>query len=166
MKRLISNILVFAISLALFIFIYVDRINIPVSLICVVGVIFFFYGLCMAWSWKSTEKIQAYEKRLIHFGLTEKDESRILLFSLIILTPMFFCDLLVSLIPLYTSALWFISVFPCIFFTFIIALGVLDEYYILTHKKAPFLVWFFVLTVAICLIGIIISSLMLSKLVI
>ncbi len=165
MKHILSNILLFALSLFLFIFIYVDRINIPVSLICVVGVIFFFYGLCMAWSWKSTQKIQAYEKRLIHFGLTPKDETRVLLFSLTTLTPMFFCDLIVSLIPLYTSEIWFISVFPCIFFTFITALGVLDEYYILTHRKAPFLVWFIIITIVICLIGIITSSLILSELV-
>ena len=76
--------------------------------------LFFAYGMCMGESWKSMEKLKEYEQKLIHFGLDHKDYNRILYFSLTTLLPTYFCVFLVSLVPLYTYEVWFITVFPCI----------------------------------------------------
>lgn len=117
----------------------------------------------MSFSWKSMEKLKKYKQKLIHFGLTSKDDIKVLLFSLTTLSPMFFCVVLVSSIPIYTYEVWLITVFPCVLLNCFPAISVLDEYYGLTHKKLPFLISFLALTIVFCLVGGIISSITLKK---
>jgi len=123
--------------------------------------LFFFgaYGACMGVSWKSMEEIKKHEQKLIHFGLDDKDSVKILCFSLITLLPACFCIFLVSLVPLYTYDIWFITAFPCILLNFLPASTVMKEYRSLTRKKLPFLASFTLLVIACCSLGITISHL-------
>ena len=163
MRRVINNLILFIFSISLLICIYVGVFKISVAAICVLLLFFAIYGLCMGSSWKSMEKLKEYENKLIHFKLEPKDDIRILLFSLKTLFPTYFCVFLVSLIPLYTYEIWFITIFPCILLNSLPATSVLDEYYVLTHKKFPFVTLFLILIAIFSLAGIIISSLVLKK---
>ena len=103
------------------------------------------------------EELKKYEQKSIHFGLENKDYNKILYFSLTTLFPTYFCAFLVSLVPLYTYEVWFITVFPCIFLNILPASSGLEEYFGLTRKKLPFLLFFSLLIVICCSLGIIIS---------
>lgn len=157
MKRIIGNIILFILSITFFFCIYVYAFKISVVAICILLALFFAYGMCMGESWKSMEKLKKYEKKLIHFGLDHKDYNRILYFSLTTLLPTYFCVFLVSLVPLYSYEVWFITVFPCIFLNILPASSVLDEYFGLTRKKLPFLLFFSLIVFISCSFGIIIS---------
>lgn len=163
MKRLISNIILFMLSLTVFACIYVGVFKVSVTAIWILLVIFALYGLCMGLGWKSMEKLKKYEKKTIHFRLTKKDNVKTLLLSLAALSPTYFCVTLVSLIPLYTYEVWFVTVLPCIFLNCLPANSVLGEYHELTNKKLPFLASFLILTAVFCLIGIMTSSLVLKR---
>lgn len=165
MKRIISSIILFILSITFLACIYVSVFNVSVTAICILVLFFAIYGFCMDSSWKSMKKLKEYENKLIHFELTSKDDARILLFSLKTLFPTYFCVFLVSLIPLYRYEVWFITVFPCIFINCLPAISVLDEYYGLTHKKLPFITLFFIIIAIFSLVGIIISSFVLQKMI-
>ena len=125
MKRLISNILLFLLSVTLFCCIYIGLFKISVAVVCILLLIFALYGVCMGAGWKSMAELQKYERKAVHSGLTDEDNSKILLFSLTTLCPTYFCVILVSLVPLYTHEIWFITVFPCIFLNCLPASSVL-----------------------------------------
>lgn len=158
MKRIVNNIILFVLTLTIVCFVYLELFKISILAICALFPIFSLYGFCMGLCAKSMEKLQKYDKKLIHFGLTRNDYSKILLFSLSTLSPTYFCVLLASSIPLYTYEVWFITVFPCILVNCLPMSSVLDEYFCLTRKKLPFLIWFIILTIAFILIGIVASS--------
>lgn len=159
MKRLIGNILLFLLSITVFCCIYVGLFKMSMTVVVILLVIFALYGSCMGASWKSMEELKKYERKAVYFGLTRKDESKILLFSLTTLCPSYFCVVLVSLVPLYTHEIWFITVFPCILLNCLPAGSVLEEYHGLTHSKLPFVAYFLLLTIACCLLGVIGSGL-------
>lgn len=163
MKRTVSNIILFILSITLLACIYVSVFKISVTAICVLLLFFAIYGFCMDSSRKGMEKLKEYENKLIQFRLTPKDDVRILLSALKTLFPSYFCVFIVSLIPLYTYEVWLITVFPCILINCLPASSVLDEYYVLTHKKLPFITLFLILVVISSLMGIIISSFVLKK---
>ena len=160
MKRLISNILLFLLSITIFSCIYIGLFKISVAVVCVLLFIFALYGTCMGASWKSMKELRKYERKAVHTGLTSKDNPQILFFSLIALCPSYFCMILVSLVPLYTHEIWFITVFPCIILNCLPASSVLEEYYGLTHNKIPFVGLFLLLTVICCLLGVFVSTLL------
>ena len=162
MKRLISHVILFLVSIAFFFFLYVDTLNVSVATLGILLIILVLYGLCAGLGWKSIQELKKYEKKLIHFGLNQKDYSNILLFSLAALAPTYFCVTLVSLVPLYTYEVWFITVFPCILLNCFPASSVLEEYCGLTHRKLPFLAWFCALTASFCLVGVMGASLFLK----
>ena len=159
MKRMIGNILHFLLSITLFICIYVGLFRMSLSVVGILLVIFALYGSCMGAGWKSMEELKKYERKAVHFGLTRQDESKILLFSLTTLCPSYFCMILVSLVPLYTHEIWFITVFPCILLNCLPASSILEEYHGLTHSKLPFVAYFMLLTIACCLLGVLLSNL-------
>ena len=66
MKRIISNILLFTLSISVFACIYVCVFKVSVTAIWILLVIFVLYGLCMSLGWKSMEKLKKYEKKLLH----------------------------------------------------------------------------------------------------
>lgn len=159
MKRMIGNILLFILSITIFCCIYIGLFKMSLVVVGLLLVIFALYGTCMGAGWKSMVQLKKYERKAIHFGLTRKDESKILLYSLTTLCPSYFCVILVSLIPLYTYEIWFITVFPCIILNCLPASSVLEEYRSLTHSTYPFVAVFMSLTVAFCLLGTFVSGL-------
>ena len=163
MKRIISNILLFVVSLTFFAYVFVRVFYISVLTVCILFLIFALYGFCMGLGWKSIENLKKYEQKLIHFGLTKKDDVGVLISSLTTLMPTYFCVALVSLIPIYTYEIWFMTVFPCIILNCLPASSILSEYYGLTHKRFPFLILFFVFTIVFCFVGVLVSSLVLKK---
>lgn len=160
MKRLIGHILLFLLSVTVFSCIYVGLFKISITIVLILLAVFALYGFCMGLSYKSMEQIKKYERKAVHFGLTRKDHSKILLFSLTTLSPTYFCVVLVSLVPLFTYEVWLITVLPCIFLNCLPATSVLEEYSGLTHQKLPFVSSFLLLTIAFCLLGVIGSALL------
>ena len=163
MKHMIRNVILSILSITLFAFIYICVFKISVIAICILLLFLALYGFLMGWSWKSTEELKKYEQKQIHFELEQKDTQKILFFSLMTLSPSYLCVFLFSLIPLYTYEVWFLTVFPCIFVNCLPAIGVLDEYYVLTQKKLPFLAWFLCLSASSCLVGVITSFVILKS---
>ena len=157
MKHIIGNLLLFLFSAAFFCCIYIGVFKMSAATLGILFVIFALYAFCMGFGWKSMEKIKKLEKKAIHFGLTHKDDSRILLYSLTALAPTYFCVILVSLVPLFTYEIWFITVFPCILLNCLPASSILEEYYTLTHKKLPFFTLFLLITIVCCLMGRVVS---------
>lgn len=160
MKRMISNIILFVLITAFVCFIYIGMFGISIVTLCTLFIIFIMYGSCIGMALKSANELKKYEKKLISLGLAKQDYLKILYFSLITLSPTYFCLFLVSLVPLYTYEVWFISVFPCIILSCIPVSSVLEEYNGLTRKKIPLLLCFFVCTVAFCLLGVVISRML------
>ena len=109
-----------------------------------------------------TNKLKKYEKKQVRVGLVEEDYLKILLFCLTSLMPTYFCVFLVSLVPLFTYSIWFITVFPAILLNCLPVSSILDEYYCLTHRKAPLLIIFISLTLACCLVGVVTINLITS----
>ena len=99
MKRLIGHILLFLLSVTVFSCIYVGLFKISITIVLILLAVFALYGFCMGLGYKSMEQIKKYERKAVHFGLTRKDHSKILLFSLTTLSPTYFCVVLVSLVP-------------------------------------------------------------------
>lgn len=162
MKRIIGNIILFISSMTFFCCIYIGLFKISVTTIIILLAFFALYGCCMGLGWKSIEELKKYEKKQVRVGLVEKDYPKILLFCLTSLMPTYFCVFLVSLVPLFTYSVWFITVFPAILLNCLPFSSVLDEYYCLTHKKAPLLTIFISLTAACCLVGVIVINLVTS----
>jgi len=159
MKRIISNIILFTLSITFFFCVYVGVFKVSVIAVCILLIFFCAYGMCMGASWKSMEGLKKCEQKLIHFGLDNKDYNKILCFSLTTLLPTYFCVFLVSLVPLYTYEIWFITVFPCILLNILPANSVLEEYFGLTRKKLHFLLLFLFIVTVSCSSGIILSHL-------
>lgn len=162
MKRIIGNILLFVVSMSLFCCVYIGLFKVSVTTILILLAFFALYACCMGLGWKSIEELKKYEKKQVRVGLVESDYSKILLFCLTSLMPTYFCVFLVSLVPLFTYSIWFITVFPAILLNCLPVSSVLDEYYCLTHKKAPFLLIFISLTLACCLVGVVLINLVTS----
>lgn len=163
MKRLIGNILLFVISMTFVCYIYIGLFKISVVAFCILSLILALYTFCMTLSWKSMGELKKQAQKLVCYGLSKNDRSKILLLSLTTLSPTYFCVLLVSLVPLYTYEIWFITVFPCVFLNCLPASSVLEEYQGLTSKKLPFLLCFLMLTIVFCLMGMVTSSLIFKK---
>ena len=159
MKRITFQILLFLLSFTLLACVYVGMLKISVKVFLVILIILSLYVLAMGAGWKSMEGLKKYEQKAIHFGLTQKDNSKILACSLAALSPSYFCVILVSLVPLYTHEIWFITVFPCIFLNCLPASSVLEEYHGLTRNKLPFVSLFLLLTVTCSIVGMFLSSL-------
>lgn len=162
MKRIIINSITFLLSIAFFCGIYIGVLKASASLLFILWIIFILYGFCMGIGWKSMDAIKNYEQRAVHFGLTERDHPKILLLSLTSLSSTYLCVALVSLVPLTTYHVWFITVFPCIILNCLPATTVLGEYYGLTHKRLPFVTWFLFSILTCCLLGVLISYLFLK----
>lgn len=163
MKRMISNIVLFVFTLTVVFCVYRGLFKISAATICLLLIILALYAFCMDLSWKSMKQLQKYEKKAIHFSLDKNDGSKVLLFSLLSLSPAYFCVFLVSLLPLYINGLWLITVFPCVLANCIPASSVGEEYFELMHQKRPFFVCFLMLILAFLLIGIVVSSVVLKK---
>ena len=160
MKRIIINLVAFLFSIALFCGVYIVVFKASPLTLGILWVVLILYGFCMGLSWKGTEKIKIYEQRAVHFGLSKEDEPKILLFSLMTLAPSYLCIILVSLIPIISYEVWFMTVFPCIFFNILPASTVLGEYYGLTHKKLPFVLILTFITTVSCIVGVVLSRLL------
>lgn len=158
MKSIIRNIIFFVFSITFFCFLYIGVFKISVDVICILFVFFALYGCILGFSWKSMKQLKKFEQKLIHFGLNKDDNQKILLFSLTTLSPMLFCVLLVSCVPLFTYEVWFITVLPCIILNCLPASSVLEEYYGLTRKKLPFILSFLFLTAICCLSGVFVAG--------
>ena len=162
MKRIIGNLILFILSMTLFCCIYMGLFKVSVTSILILLAFFALYACCMGLGWKSLEELKKYEKKQVRVGLVEEDYLKILLFCLTSLMPTYFCVFLVSLVPLFTYSIWFITVFPAILLNCLPASSILDEYYCLTHKKAPLLIIFISLTLACCLVGVVTINLITS----
>lgn len=154
MKRVISNIILFVLSITFFCLIYICVFEISIVAIGVAFVFLILYVFFFDAGQKSMAKLKKYAQKSIHFRLTNKDRHNILCLSLTTLCPIWFCIFLVSLIPFYTYEVWFITVFPAIVLNCLPASCILDEYYELTRKKLPFLIAFVLVTLICCLLGI------------
>lgn len=155
---MLGNIILFVFSIALFCGIYIGLFKVSFVALCILLLILALYGSCMALSWKSTKELKKYEQKSARIALSQRDRTKTLRFSLTALCPMYFCIVLVSLIPLYSYEVWFVTVFPSIALNSLPAVSVFEEYRSLTDKRLPFLLWFAALAIASCSIGIIISS--------
>lgn len=162
MKHKIGQIALFVLSFTLFACIYIGVFKISVTVFLILLAVLALYSGCMGIGEKSIQELRKYEQKLIHIGLNEKDYSKILLFSLTTLSPTYFCVILVSLVPLYTYEVWLITVFPCILLNCLPMSSVLEEYYSLTRRKAPFLVCSILITASLCLMGVVMSHLLLK----
>ena len=162
MIRIILNVILFLISITFFSYVYIYIFKVPLYVIFIILLIFVVYGFIMGLGRKSIRELKKYEQKLIHFGLNEKDEAKILLFSLTALSPTYLCVILVSSVPLYTYEAWFITAFPCIILNCIPASSILDEYYGLAGKRSPFLTLFCFAIFLCCIIGVIVASFMLK----
>ena len=162
MKRIVGNVLLYVLSLIaaiIFGFLYIKVFKFSLVVIAAFFVFLAVYASFIAFGWKSMQKLNAYEQRLIHFGLNKEDESKVLFYSLSALSPMWLCIFLVSCIPLFTNGVWMVTIFPCIFLSCMPAATVLEEYYGLTRKKLPFVLLSVLFAVICCLLGIAVSNL-------
>lgn len=162
MKRAVGNVLIYILSLIaaiIFGFLYIKVFKFSLVVIAAFFVFLAVYASFIAFGWKSMQKLNAYEQRLIHFGLNKEDERKVLFYSLSALSPMWLCIFLVSCIPLFTNGVWMVTIFPCIFLSCMPAATVLEEYYGLTRKKLPFVLLFVLFAVICCLLGIAVSNL-------
>ena len=158
MKRVISNILTFLLSVTFVFGVFIYIFEISVVTVGLLLIIFVIYGLCMGICEKSMRQLKKYEQKSIHIGLIEKDHSKILWFSILSLFPTYFCIFMVSLVPLFTYEIWFITAFPCILMNCFPAISIFEEYHGLTRKKLPFLMLFFIITAVCCILGISVAS--------
>jgi hypothetical protein len=162
MKHAVGNILIYILSLTaaiIFGFVYINVFEISIVAIAVLLAFLAVYAFFIAFGWKSMRKLNAYEQKLVHFGLNKGDERKILFYSLSTLSPMWLCIFLVSCIPLFTNGVWIITIFPCMFLSCVPAATVLEEFYGLTHKKLPFVLLFLLFAVICCLLGVVVSDL-------
>ncbi len=162
MKRIIGNIVLYVLSLIAVIilgFAYIKVFRISLVAIAVLLAFLAVYAFFITFGWKSKLKLDAYEQKLIHFGLSAEDERKILFYSVAVLSPMWFCIFLISCIPLFTNGVWMVTVFPFIFLSCLPASTVLEEYYGLTRKKLPFVLLFVLFAAICCLLGIVVSNL-------
>ena len=162
MKRLIGQIILFVLSITFFSCIYIGVFKMSVTAVCILLAILALYAVCMGIGERGMRELQKYEQKLIHFGLDERDDRKILLSSLLTLFPAWFCVILVSAVPLYAYTVWLITVFPCILLNCLPISGVLEEYYGLTRRKAPFWVCCVLITAVLCLVGAVGSHLLLK----
>jgi len=163
MKRFMGNLVLSTFAVALFVLVFVKVLKISLGSICFFAIILTVYGICLGSSRKSIKDLKKYEKEIIELGILPRNDKKVLLLSLVTLSPVLFYVFVVSLIPLQSSGLWFITVFPSVVCVCLCASAVVDEYQYLTNKKLPFVLWFIVLLVAVCLFGMFISALVLSK---
>ncbi len=159
MKNIIRDVILYILSITLFFAVYVCIFKISIIALYIFLILFCVYGICMNISWKSTRELKKYEQKLVKCGLDNKDYNKILYISLATLLSTYFCIFSVSLIPLYTYEIWFITVFPCILLNILPASSVLEEYFELTRKRLPFLLFFILIIIICCSLGIFISHL-------
>ena len=162
MKRKIGHILLTSGFIAVFYFIYVQLFKISVAFIIGFSIFLTVYAFLLGVCWKSMDQIKKYEQKAVHFGLNREDDRKILFYSLTTLAPILLCDVLVSLIPLYTYEVWFLTAFPWIVITCVPAMSILGEYRALTHKRLSFLSLFTLLTLTCCLLGATVSHFLLQ----
>ena len=160
--EIIPNIIRFALSITFFCFVCICVFKISIAVIGIAFLFLVLYACSSEIGQKSMKKLKMYEQKLIHSELSNKDQYNILFLSLTTLSPIWFCILIVSLVPLYTYEVWFITVFPAVLLNCLPASSVLDEYYLLTHKKIPFMIIFLLVTIICCILGIVASHLFLK----
>ena len=163
MKRIVTYILLFLLSISLLYILYIDFLKISLSTVLILLAILLLYGFCMAFGEKGIREIKKQEQKLIHFGLTPKDRSRTLHFALLALSPTYFLCFLVSLFPVHAHGIWFLTTFPCIYLSCIPAVSVFEVYHTLAHKKLPFFLGFFSVIAACCLGGTLVFLFVLEK---
>ena len=157
--RMLVNAGLFALSLIVIISIYVNLFEVSAGVLAVFFVILILYGFCVAIGGKGMTALDSYERKAVHFGLTQKDNPKILASAVAALTPTYFYVLLVSLVPINGYEAWLFVVFPCIVANCLPAVSIMGEYRSLTHKRFPFAVSFLTLSITACLIGTAISTL-------
>ena len=157
--RMLVNAGLFALSLIVIISIYVNLFEVSAGVLAVFFVILILYGFCVAIGGKGMTALDSYERKAVHFGLTQKDNPKILASAVAALTPTYFYVLLVSLVPISGYESWLFVVFPCIVANCLPAVSIMGEYRSLTHKRFPFAVSFLTLSITACLIGTVISTL-------
>lgn len=157
--RMLVNAGLFALSLIVIGSIYVDLFEVSAGVLAVFFVILILYGFCVAIGGKGMTALESYERKAVHFGLTQKDNPKILASAVAALTPTYFYVLLVSLVPINGYEAWLFVVFPCIVANCLPAVSIMGEYRSLTHKRFPFAVSFLSLSITACLIGTAISTL-------
>ena len=157
--RMFVNIGLFVLSLTVIGSIYVNLFEVSLGVLAVFFVILILYGFCLALGGKGMTALDSYERKAVHFGLTQKDNPKILASAVATLTPTYFYVLLVSLVPINSYESWIFVVFPCIVAGCLPAASIMSEYRSLTHKRIPFAAGFLTLTIAAYLIGTTISTL-------
>jgi len=157
--QMLVNAGLFALSLIVIGSIYVNLFEVSAGVLAVFFVILILYGFCVAIGGKGMTVLDSYERKAVHFGLTQKDNPKILASAVAALTPTYFYVLLVSLVPISSYESWLFVVFPCIVANCLPAVSIMGEYRSLTHKRFPFAVSFLTLSITACLIGATISTL-------
>ena len=157
--RMLVNAGLFVLSLIVIGSIYVNLFEVSAGVLAVFFVILILYGFCVAIGRKGMTALDSYERKAVHFGLTQKDNPKILASAVAALTPTYFYVLLVSLVPINGYEAWLFVVFPCIVANCLPAVSIMGEYRSLTHKRFPFAVSFLTLSITACLIGTAISTL-------
>jgi len=112
---------------------------------------------------ESMKQLKKYETIQTHTDLTKNRRFLILFLSLTTLSPTYFCVLLVSVIPLFTYEVWFVTVFPCLILISLPMISVLEEYHTLTKKKLPLIISFAVIIIFLTLVGVTSSHLILNS---
>lgn len=161
-KRIIGQIILFVLSMAFFAGVYIGMFKMSVVTFLIILCVLALYVLCMGLGEKSMRELNKYERKQIQVGLTEEDERKILKYSLLTLSPAYFCVVLVSVVPLYSYEVWLITVLPCVVLNCLPISSVLEEYYGLTRMKRPFLIGCILIITVLCLAGVVASRLILK----
>ena len=158
MKQILKNILLGLLSIFLFSYTYIKIFNISLLAVVVILIIISLYALCMDGGEKSMKQLKKYEILRTHRDLTKNDCKNILFYSLTTLSPTYFCILLVSVIPIFTYEVWFVTVFPCIIIISMPMFSVIEVYHYLTKKKLPFIMLYSGIVIFILTAGITATS--------
>ncbi len=138
MKNIIIKISMFAVICGIVLFVYRSLFNIPIVFILVVAATLILYGCAMGFSQFGMRKLIKYEKMYVYTNIPKKEYPKIMLCCVLAFLPIYFCIMLASLIPIFTYEVWFITIFPCLFISFIPAKEVYEAQYPLTHYKTSF----------------------------
>ena len=163
MKQIAKNTLLGVFIISVFSFIFIKILKSSVLAVIVILTVICLYVVCMGVCEESMKQLKKYEIIQMRVELTQQQRLFVLFFSLTTLFPTYFCVLLVSVIPMFTYEVWFITVFPCLIIISMPMLSILEEYFILTKKKLPFLASFAAIVIVLLSVGIASSSLLMNS---
>jgi len=163
MNEKIKQILIGLLIISIFGFTYVKILKASMLSVIIILTVIFLYAVCMGVCEESMKQLKKYEIIQTHTDLTKNQRFLILFLSLTTLSPTYFCVLLVSVIPLFTYEVWFLTVFPCLIFISLPMISVLEEYHTLTKKKLPLIISFAVIIIFLTLVGVTSSHLILNS---